>query len=588
MRLVKRLVLSVLVVVALAIVAVVIIVSTTDFNEYKSTIAAQLKAATGREVTIGGRIETRLLSAKPAIVVNDITIANAPWGTRKEMVRLKRLEVKVALLPLIVGDIAVKRMVAIEPDILLETDKSGRQNWVFAATSAKQATSGSGPNLSFKQLRIEGARIAYRDGSSGAIDRFGIKRLTATAKSLTSPMRFVAVGSVDERAVSIMGQIGPLADLFSGRAVNVQFAATAGKSDIEGKIVLQLADKVSLKGTVESKRLDFRDFGETAKDPRLFGAGPMPVGLLRAINANLGFTANRLMAGSTPLIDAKATIRVADGVLTASKLSAGLAGGVLSGELSVNAAARPAKFKTKFSLTRVSLAKLTPSVAGPMRLHVDVRGVGDTPRAIASSLSGRSWLVGGPGRVANDGLVLLTFGIGSLQKLLTRGSVNAENVNCVVARFDFTAGIGRSRVLVIDSNRLTFLGRGNVNLRSEQMNLLFVPRTKETGLGDVTLHPVRLAGPIRRPSATVDASAAANEVAKNIYGSARRSINWVGSLIGASSRGKKRGSPCPGAIAAATGRGTVVRPGRPGKPARRQPAKPSRKKNLLQRLNPFD
>jgi len=56
MRRFKRLLLSLFLVTALVLAAPIIFVSTADFNEYKETIAAELKAASGRVVTIGGSI----------------------------------------------------------------------------------------------------------------------------------------------------------------------------------------------------------------------------------------------------------------------------------------------------------------------------------------------------------------------------------------------------------------------------------------------------------------------------------------------------------------------------------------------------
>jgi len=583
MRWLKRGLLGLLAVVAIAVAAAVIFVSAIDFNEYKAVIAAELKAATGREVTIGGRIETSLLSTAPVIVVNDLSIANTDWGTRKDMV------VRVSLFPLILGRVNVKRMVAVEPDILLETDRSGRQNWVFAPVKAKSGETGSGPSLAFRELRIRRARIAYRDGTTGDIDRFGIDRLAATAKSMASPMRFDASGLFDGKVVMIKGRLGPPADLFSGRAVELAFNATLGRSDLTGNLVLQAQEKVSLKGAVRSDNLDTADFGAASKDPRIFGEDPLPVGLVRILDADIGFKGRMLRIGSAALTGVEGAIQVVDGVLTVSNLKAAVAGGDLTGALSLNATARPAKLSAKADLTGLSLKQLTPTVSGPMSLALDVGGVGDTPRAIAATLKGRTTLIGGPGRVANDGLVLMTFGIGSIQKLLTRGSVRAENVNCVVAHFDFAGGVGQSRVLVTDSARLTFLGHGTLDLRSEQLNLLFVPRTKETGLGDVTIHPVRVTGSILNPSAAVDPSAAAKQAAKNILGSARRGLNFVGSLVGVTKRESRNGSPCRAAIAAAGGKapaadGATERLGGSGG----APARPRKKKGLLQRLNPFD
>ena len=60
--------------------------------------------------------------------MEDAHLENVSWGSRPELVKIKRLELQVALLPLIRGDIDVRRFILVEPDILLERDKSGRWN----------------------------------------------------------------------------------------------------------------------------------------------------------------------------------------------------------------------------------------------------------------------------------------------------------------------------------------------------------------------------------------------------------------------------------------------------------------------------
>jgi len=598
MRRAKRILIGFFLAVLLVVAAAVIFVSTADFTEYKDTIAAELKAATGREVRIGGRIETKFLTATPVIIVNDVAIANPTWASRKDMVRVKRLEVRVALMSVISGRVNINRLVAVEPDILLETDKTGRQNWIFAANKGKDKGKGKaagetgGTDLPIRELRVVRAKVAYRDGATGDIDRFGIEALTAKSVRADGSMTFDAKGSYADKPVRLKGRIGPLADLFAGRAVEIMLNGSLGRSDLAGSLVLQSKDKLAIKGALRSDRLDTGDFaatGKAAKTSRIFGDDPIPVGLLRVLTADVSYQVKSVVIGRTSMTDAKAAIRITNGILTISSIKAGVAGGHLVGSMSLNAAARPSKFAAKTRLSRLSLKQLTPEVSGPMSLNLDVRGTGDTPRAIASTLSGRTALIGGPGRVANDALVLLTFGLGSIQKLLTRGSVRAENVNCVVARFDFAGGIGRSRVLVTDSARLTFIGQGVVSLKTERMNLLFVPRTKETGLGDITVHPVRLAGPILSPRASVDASAAAKEAAKNVISTAQRGLNFVGSLVGATDRKNRSASPCARAIAIAGGKQQPAQAGSSRlSGSSKAPKRPRRKKGLLQRLNPFD
>jgi uncharacterized protein involved in outer membrane biogenesis len=67
----------------------------------------------------------------PTLVVEDVSFQNATWGSRPELAKLKHFEIQIALLPLILKRIAVKRIVLVSPDILVETDSSGTSNLDF-------------------------------------------------------------------------------------------------------------------------------------------------------------------------------------------------------------------------------------------------------------------------------------------------------------------------------------------------------------------------------------------------------------------------------------------------------------------------
>src|SRR5262245_11759569 len=101
-----------------------IAIQSIDFNEYRSTIADQAKQATGRELKIAGELKVGL-SLTPTVAVDDVSFANAPWGSRPEMATIKRFETELELLPLIFGDIKVHRVVLKGADILLETNAKG-------------------------------------------------------------------------------------------------------------------------------------------------------------------------------------------------------------------------------------------------------------------------------------------------------------------------------------------------------------------------------------------------------------------------------------------------------------------------------
>ena len=137
-RLIK--IISILCVLLIAVVvAGVAVLSSLDFNDYKGVIAEEAKKATGREMTISGDLKLNI-SLTPSIYVDDVTFANAPWGSRPQMVTLKRLEAEVSLLPLLSSELDVKRVVLVGLDLLVETNKQGRGNWQFGEDAKTPAT----------------------------------------------------------------------------------------------------------------------------------------------------------------------------------------------------------------------------------------------------------------------------------------------------------------------------------------------------------------------------------------------------------------------------------------------------------------
>ncbi len=141
----KHVLIGLVVLVVVIIGGAFIAIQSIDFNEYRATIADQAKQATGRELKIAGTLDVGL-SLTPTMTVDDVTFANASWGSRPEMATIKRFETELELIPLIFGDIKVNRVVLIGADILLETDGKGQNNWTFgeAGAAAQPELAGGG------------------------------------------------------------------------------------------------------------------------------------------------------------------------------------------------------------------------------------------------------------------------------------------------------------------------------------------------------------------------------------------------------------------------------------------------------------
>lgn len=250
-----------LVTVALALVVAVVvagyaIIASLDVRQVADFAKREVEAATGRELVIDGPVELQV-SLVPSIDLQGLRFANASWGSRPEMLTLDRLEVEVELLPLLFGDIVVTRLVAVAPDLLLETDAGGRGNWQFdaAATEAEPAPAPEGapqplslPDI--RDVRVEGGKLALQDAASDEVLTLeiieargrvpgggGARSLRLEAAYNGNP--FILEGSYPGLPVLLSGAPGPL-DM-TLQAGGVTFSVTGRAGGLVGNLQADVA-----------------------------------------------------------------------------------------------------------------------------------------------------------------------------------------------------------------------------------------------------------------------------------------------------------------------------------------------------------
>ena len=90
-----------------------------DWNTQKSRLATEVQKATGRQLTIEGDMSLALLPA-PALSANSVSFQNIDGGTEASMIQLEELKVRVALWPLLQGQVQFESVSLVRPRILLE------------------------------------------------------------------------------------------------------------------------------------------------------------------------------------------------------------------------------------------------------------------------------------------------------------------------------------------------------------------------------------------------------------------------------------------------------------------------------------
>src|SRR5262245_21909414 len=188
-------------VVVVVIGGAIVAIETIDFNQYRTLIADQVKQRTGRDLKIAGDLKVGI-SLTPTVAVDGVSFANAAWGSRPEMITVKSFEAEMELLPLLSGDIRVKRVVLNGADILLETDAKGAGNWAFGQTggaAAEPATApeGGGKLPTINKIALEDVTITYKDGVSKKTQTVALRKFSAESADAASPIALEIVADLN-------------------------------------------------------------------------------------------------------------------------------------------------------------------------------------------------------------------------------------------------------------------------------------------------------------------------------------------------------------------------------------------------------
>ena len=210
-----------------------LLVATLRPDSLKPRIINAVRDATGRELTLAGPLHLSW-SLIPTLVADDVRLANPPDLSRPDMLTAARVEARVALLPLLSRRVELRRVLLVQPDLLLEADATGRPNWRLdrasrpaPAGASPAAGSRAGVAVSLQGLRIEAGQVAYRPAAGEPV-RAGITTLTADAAAPDAPVAVVGAITLRDAAFTVRGTTGSVLALSTGAAWPVRVEAEGG------------------------------------------------------------------------------------------------------------------------------------------------------------------------------------------------------------------------------------------------------------------------------------------------------------------------------------------------------------------------
>ena len=664
--------------IVLLVVAVYVILSSYNYNGLKPEIARAVKDDTGRELTLGGDVSLKI-GFTPALVVKDVSFQNASWGSQPELAKIKRFEIKVRLLPLLSRRIEVKRLILIEPEILFETDISGKSNLAFEATKKQDLTKGkdemkAGGNwklsaLTFNELQIEKGRITYIDHELKKNYVATVGTLMATATSSESPTKLKLKGAYNDKSFEVTGTLCPLTafinpnkawpvnlgvktenatltldgtvkDPLARRGIELNFTLKGkdlasfkqlsgeslylrGPFDISGRIADTTRNAYSisnlkikqgennLSGSVElnltenrpkvtavlsAQKLDLRPYfqvgpniekatkhlsKEAGKEDRIFPDHPLPLDTLREADADVKIQAGQVLLPNLPLNSLVMDIVLKDGALTVKPLKAVLGKGSMDGSFHLQSHGKVASLAIVFKINKFDISyltkklKSTEGLEGNLDADIDLRAQGSSIAGLMGGLNGKTVLVMGKGRVDNKYIDILGGNLSSsLFRLLNpfRKETQYTSINCFVSGFNIKDGVAGTTAFALNTDYMVVVGEGEINLKTERLNLSLKPVPKEgigtraTGKLNVSLseltRPFKLGGTLAHPSLAVDPTQTAIAFGRAIGGVMLFGPLGIAAALVGSSSGDE--NSCLAAIEAAK-KGVRVKKGLGGK-----------------------
>ena len=338
-----------LIVLALLVAALFLVPMLLDWEQYKPEIEERLEAITGRDVAIDGPLAVTILPT-PTIEAADLRIANAPGAADPDMARIGSLDLKLALGPLLGGEIAVTSLEMVDPVIELQRLADGRPNWL-SESAPGQGTDGADPGEAeaaeagltrIDSATVTNGTIVYRHAHGAPPERIEGIDATLTARSLEGPYR--GEGTLAVR----------------GRAIGFQFATATVRED--------RTVPVSLEATFEGERGSTL-FEGTLKDldgtPAFDGsvkAGASDFGaLLNALAVDLGSLPAEPLASA---FSAKGKLSLSADAVAASELQVRLGESQATGAVSWEGVDVP-RLDAEIDLNRIDLDRFLPNTGEP-------------------------------------------------------------------------------------------------------------------------------------------------------------------------------------------------------------------------------
>ncbi len=201
-----------------------------------ATLAAdQLRAITGREVTLSGRLRPSIWP-QIGVTTGPVALSNPDWAGEGAMLTAEQVSVGLDLMALLGGRVEVKKIEITAPRINLLRAEDGRVNWTFGTGPGTApdgtAPTGSGGGFTIDIARITDGAVSYTDRASGVTRRLTALDATLRLPAYSGPAKIEMTAEINNQPVTAKGEIGTFGPFLGGGDSALTVALGVGATEI--------------------------------------------------------------------------------------------------------------------------------------------------------------------------------------------------------------------------------------------------------------------------------------------------------------------------------------------------------------------
>ena len=517
-------------VVALAFVAAVgllLYLAFADLGEYRTDIEEGVLDATGFELSIGDFDLD--VGGKTVMTATGIVINNPEYPEASRLAALGRLHLVIDTWSFLSNEVDLEVFELEDVEISLHQQEGGKANWQatprqpqipVAEEEMEQA------ELILHALSVEKLAVSYetagQDLVSVSVDSLALDR------QLDGSTRYAFAGHLRSDAIDtpLSGEGTFRAEDELNLSTEGTFSAQIGAFD--AAVSLQLDGEIpSIRASLNSSRLDLRSAGgadeaaagqRAAEAPvRVFSDESLELAFLDAANVDAEISVGEVLFDADTWSDTEAIITLHEGDLTVDPFGFRSHGGELSGRFALRSEGGPYEIDADIQASNLRFGALgadgqDPDTTPPLDARLVLNGRGTSLHDIMADANGS---LEGSQKAGQIDLQAAGFLFADLVSSVLRAInplAETETVTlleCGIYDVSIVDGIATVEQLALQSDRLTIISSGTVNLDTEAIDMTLSTKTREgfgVSLGGVVNSFLRLGGTLGAPSVGMDAT----------------------------------------------------------------------------------